>query len=160
MLIMKMTPYQSAMSFGRHARQAEQPGELQALHDRQEDRHGEQENADPVEEHAEDEQHDHHEQQDAVGREAGAEDRVGDEGLPALDDEEADEHRRAEEDPHDHRRRLERGERRVLDRDPVEPAMHAAHQQRAEGADAGRLDRRRDADEDDAEHQDDQAGSA
>ena len=80
----------------------------------------------------------------------------GDEGLSALHDEEADEHRRAEEDPHHHRGRLQRGDCGLLHRRPVQPAMQRGDEQRAESADAGRLDRRGDADEDHAEHQDDQ----
>ena len=68
MLTMKMTPYQSGTSSGLHARQAEQAAEVEALQDRQEDRHREQQDADPVEKHAEHEQDHHHQQQDAVGR--------------------------------------------------------------------------------------------
>ena len=40
--------------------------------------------------------------------------------------------------------------------DPGQPPVQRADGERAEGADARRLDRRRDADEDDAQHEDDQ----
>ena len=46
--------------------------------------------------------------------------------------------------------------RGVLDVDPVQAAVEGADGERAEGADAGGLDRRRDAEEDDAEHEQDQ----
>src|SRR3546814_19660747 len=68
--------------------------------------------------------------QDAIGRQAGAKDRVGDEGLAALHDEEADEHGGAEEDPHHHGGRLQGGDRRFLHGGPGQPPMQTGDEDR------------------------------
>ena len=76
--------------------------------------------------------------------------------LAALDDEEADEHRGAEEDPHHHRGRLQCSNGGLVHRQPVQSAVQRGHEQSAERADASGLDRRRDPEEDNAQHEDDQ----
>src|SRR5579884_29710 len=139
-----------------HAGDTENSVPSEALHDRQKDRHGEQQNADPVEKHAEHEQYHHHQHQNAIGRQTCAEYGFGDERLAAFHDEETDEYCGAEEDPHDHGGGLQRRDGRLLDRQPVQPAVQRGDEKGAECADAGSLHRRGDADEDDAEHEKDE----
>src|SRR3546814_8258989 len=59
-----------------------------------------------------------------------------------------------------HGGRLQGGDRRFLHGGPGQPPMQTGDEQGPEGADAGRLHRGGDAEEDDAKHQDDQRDTA
>src|SRR5690606_19502421 len=138
------------------APQAEQTRESQSFHNGDKDSYRQQQNADPVQEHAQHHQQDHQQEQDAVGRQAGAQNRFGDKVLTTLKNVEAHKHQGTEHDLEHHGGGLVGGDRGVPQGGDSEHLVFHGHQNGAERTDTGGINRRSNAPEEQAKHQEHQ----